>query len=151
MTALLERVAKAASTTAFGLSAAAVAFFLFAAAIVVGFLFWQTNNLLTRQVLAALNAEARILASEMKVGGRAKLTETVTALSRPGGTGLYYLADSNGTKIAGNLNRIPPELEADPRGGVFSYQLPKDGSETARLAGRHSRRPRHRRSPHYWP
>ena len=134
MTALLERVAKAASTTAFGLSAAAVAFFLFAAAIVVGFLFWQTNNLLTRQVLAALNAEARILASEMKVGGRAKLTETVTALSRPGGTGLYYLADSNGTKIAGNLNRIPPELEADPRGGVFSYQPPKDGSENTRLA-----------------
>ena len=82
MTALLERVAKAASTTAFGLSAAAVALFLFAAAIVVGFLFWQTNNLLTRQVVGALNAEARILSSEMNVGGRGKLIETVTTLSR---------------------------------------------------------------------
>jgi hypothetical protein len=65
VTALVERVAKAASTTAFGLSAAAVAFFLFAAAIVVGFLFWQTNNLLTHQVLGVLTAEARILSSEM--------------------------------------------------------------------------------------
>ncbi len=73
MTALLERVAKAASTTAFGLSAAAVAFFLLAAAIVVGFLFWQTNNLLTNQVLGVLTAEARIMASEMKAGGRPKL------------------------------------------------------------------------------
>ena len=134
MTAPLERVAKAASTTAFGLSAAAVAFFLFAAAIVVGFLFWQTNNLLTDQVLGALNAEARILASELKVGGSTKLTETVTALSRPGGTGLYYLADRNGTKIAGNLNRIPPELESDPRGGVFSYQPPKADNGNTRLA-----------------
>jgi signal transduction histidine kinase len=132
--ALLERVAKAASTTVFGLSAAAVAFFLFAAAIVVGFLFWQTNNLLTRQVLAALTAEARILASELNVGGPGKLTETVTALSRPGSIGLYYLADRNGAKIAGNLNRIPPELEADPQGGVFSYQPPAPPGGSPRLA-----------------
>jgi signal transduction histidine kinase len=134
VTALLERVAKAASTTAFGLSAAAVAFFLLAAAFVVGFLFWQTNNLLTDQVLGALRAESRILSSEMKDGGRAKLADTVAALSRPQGTGLYYLADSAGTKIAGNLNRIPPELDADPHGGVFSYQPPQEASGAARLA-----------------
>lgn len=122
MTALLERVAKAASTTAFGLSAAAVAFFLLAAALVVGFLFWQTNNLLTNQVLGVLTAESRILSSEMKVGGRAKLAETVGAMSRLQGAGLYYLADAAGVKIAGNLNRIPPELTEDAHGGVFSYQ-----------------------------
>jgi len=134
VTALLDRVAKAASTTAFGLSALAVAFFLFAAAIVVGVLFWQTNNLLTEQVLATLNGEARILTSEMKVGGQGKLIETVTALSRPQGTGLYYLADPDGTKIAGNLNRIPPELEAEGHGGVFTYQQTVDGKEKTHLA-----------------
>jgi signal transduction histidine kinase len=122
VTALLERVAKAASTTAFGLSAVAVAFFLLVAALVVGFLFWQTNNLLTNQVLGVLTAEARILSSEMKVGGRAKLAETVGAMSRLQGAGLYYLADPEGAKIAGNLNRIPPELTDDTHGGVFSYQ-----------------------------
>lgn len=128
MTALLERVAKAASTTAFGLSAAAVAFFLLAAALVVGFLFWQTNNLLTNQVLGVLTAEARILSSEMKVGGRAKLAETVGSMSRLQGAGLYYLADAGGVKIAGNLNRIPPELTEDAHGGVFSYQPAGDDS-----------------------
>ncbi|HEY8129564.1 MAG TPA: ATP-binding protein [Hyphomicrobium sp.] len=133
MTALLDRVAKAASTTAFGLSALAVASFLFAAAIVVGFLFWQTNKLLTDQVLSTLTAEARILSSEMKVGGQAKLAETVSALSRPQGTGLYYLADGSGTKIAGNLNRIPPEVDGDSRGGVFSYQ-PGDDQDGRHLA-----------------
>ncbi len=133
MTALLDRVAKAASTTAFGLSALAVALFLFAAAIVVGFLFWQTNKLFTDQVLATLTAESRILSSEMKVGGQTKLAETVAALSRPGGTGLYYLADVSGTKIAGNLNRIPPEIEADGHGGVFSYQ-PSESQGATHLA-----------------
>jgi signal transduction histidine kinase len=133
VTALLDRVAKAASTTAFGLSALAVAFFLFAAAIVVGFLFWQTNKLLTDQVLGTLTAEARILSSEMKVGGQTKLAETVSALSRPNGSGLYYLGDGSGTKIAGNLNRIPPELDADSRGGVFSYQ-PRDDEDKSHLA-----------------
>lgn len=133
MTALLDRVAKAASTTAFGLSALAVAFFLFAAAIVVGFLFWQTNKLFTDQVLATLTAESRILSSEMKVGGQMKLVETVTALARPRGTGLYYLADGTGAKIAGNLNRIPPEVAANKSGAVFSYQ-PKDDAGPSHLA-----------------
>ncbi|MFA7307125.1 MAG: ATP-binding protein [Hyphomicrobium sp.] len=131
MTALFERVAKAASTTAFGLSAAAVAFFLLAAAFVVGFLFWQTNNLLTNQVLGVLTAEARIMASEMKVGGRAKLAETVGAMSRLQGTGLYYLSDDNGVKIAGNLNRIPPELVENAHGGVFSYQPAGEAANAA--------------------
>ncbi|HET6390812.1 HAMP domain-containing sensor histidine kinase [Hyphomicrobium sp.] len=134
MTALLDRVAKAASTTTFGLSALAVAFFLFTAAVVVGVLFWQTNNLLTDQVLTTLNAEARILSSEMKVGGQGKLTETVTALSRPQGIGLYYLADANGRKIAGNLNRIPPEVEAEGHGAVFTYQQPAGGEDQTHLA-----------------
>jgi signal transduction histidine kinase len=133
VTALLDRIAKAASTTAFGLSALAVAFFLFAAAIVVGFLFWQTNKLFTDQVLATLTAESRILTSEMKVGGQTKLAETVAALARPQGTGLYYLGDSMGAKIAGNLNRIPPEIESDGHGGVFSYQ-PSEGQGAAHLA-----------------
>ncbi|WP_210269767.1 sensor histidine kinase [Hyphomicrobium methylovorum] len=132
--ARLERVAKAASTTAFGLSAAAVAFFLLSAAVVVGFLFWQTNNLLTGQVLGGLQAEARILSSEMQTGGLAKLSETVRSMSRTDGTGLYYLADRAGVKIAGNLNRIPPEIENDPRGGVFSYKPDLEEGSAAHLA-----------------
>ncbi|MET0408177.1 MAG: ATP-binding protein, partial [Hyphomicrobium sp.] len=108
----------------------AVAFFMFAAAVVVGFLFWQTNKLFTDQVLATLTAESRILTSEMKVGGQVKLVETIAALSRPQGTGLYYLANNAGAKIAGNLNRIPPELDAEGHGGVFSYQPTDDRGPT---------------------
>ena len=130
---LLDRVLKAASTTAFGLSALAVAVFVLASAVVGAFLTWQTNTLLTNQVLATLNAEARMLAAELETGGPRKLAESVSALSRPDGTGLYYYADADGTKLAGNLNRIPPELIEDPRGGVFSYQPSIEKGEMERL------------------
>ena len=85
-------------------------------------------------MLAALKAESRILSSDMKISGLDKLTETVTALSHPDGTGLYYLAGADGAKVAGNLNRVPPELEADARGSVFSYQPPRNAGAAARLA-----------------
>lgn len=128
-----DRVLKAASTTAFGLSALAVAVFVLVSAVVGVFLTWKTNTLLTNQVLATLNAEARMLTAELETGGRAKLIDSVTDLSRPDGTGLYFYADAHGTKIAGNLNRVPPELQEDPHGGVFTYQPSIEKGEMGRL------------------
>jgi hypothetical protein len=56
--ALFERLAKAASTTAFRLSAAAILLFFLAAGVIAALLFWQTNSVLTDQVLATLRGEA---------------------------------------------------------------------------------------------
>lgn len=131
MTALSERIIKVFSTTAFRLTVAAVIAFVIAAAVLAGVLFRQTNSILTEQVLATLRAEARVLRTDALGGGIATIAEKVAALSRPDGPGLYYLTDSAGVKLAGNLNRLPPELEASPQGGVFSYNtaLSAGGSE----------------------
>ena len=134
MTALFERLAKAASTTAFRLSAAAVIVFLLAAAAISGFLFWQTNTVLTDQVLGQLRAESQLLKAENAGGGPVAIAAAVTALSRPEGAGLYFLADPNGSKIAGNLNRVPPELAASPQGGVFRYKPERSAGAAERLA-----------------
>lgn len=134
MTALFERLATAASTTAFRLSAAAVIAFLLAAAAISGFLFWQTNSVLTDQVLGQLRAESQLLKAENAGGGPVAIAAAVTALSRPEGAGLYFLADPNGSKIAGNLNRLPPELEVSPQGGVFRYKPERSVSAAERLA-----------------
>ncbi len=134
MTALFERLATAASTTAFRLSAAAVIAFLLAAAAISGFLFWQTNSVLTDQVLGQLRAESQLLKAENAGGGPVAIAAAVTALSRPEGAGLYFLADPNGSKIAGNLNRVPPELEVSPQGGVFRYKPERSVSAAERLA-----------------
>jgi signal transduction histidine kinase len=134
VTALFERLATAASTTAFRLSAAAVIAFLLAAALISGFLFWQTNTVLTDQVLGQLRAESQLLKAENAGGGPVAIAAAVTALSRPEGAGLYFLADPNGVKIAGNLNRVPPELDVSPQGGVFRYKPERARDAPERLA-----------------
>ncbi len=60
--------------------------------------------------------------------------QTIAVLSRPEGPGLYYLADPNGRKLSGNLNRIPPEFADSPKGGVFIYQRRGESDGENRLA-----------------
>ncbi len=122
MTELFRRLNAMVSTTAFRLATGTVAFFLVIAAVLIGFLFWQTNQVLTEQVVATLNAEAEALKAEAKTGGQRGLIEAVVARSRPDGPGLYFLADPEGNKLAGNLSRSPPEISGERSGGVFRYR-----------------------------
>lgn len=134
MTGLFEKSAKVFRTTAFRLTAAAVVALVLAAAILTGVLFQQTNSILTDQVLTALRSEAQLLRSDA-LGGRIQdLAEKISSLSRPEGPGLYYLSDPAGQKIAGNLNRLPPELEDAPQGGVFHFSPLGAGPNDNRLA-----------------
>ncbi|MBR2536206.1 MAG: HAMP domain-containing protein [Hyphomicrobium sp.] len=135
MTALSDKFGRVFSTTAFRLTAAAVVALILAAAVLTGLLFRQTNSILTEQVLAALKTEAQLLRTDALGGTTAQLVAKVTALSRPDGPGLYFLTDATGAKIAGNLNRLPPELEESPQGGVFRYKPPATAQSAAeRLA-----------------
>lgn len=92
-----------------------------AAGAVINYLFWQTNNLLTVQVSQTLASEEKGLREQFQLGGLGLLRETVRERARAPGNGIYLLADANGLKVAGNLNRIPPEMKGT-RGGVFTYQ-----------------------------
>ncbi len=127
MTALFERLAKVFSTSAFRLALIAVALFLVLAALLAGILFWQTNKVLTEQVLTVLRAESDVLKGEA-ASGQSALADAIASRSRPEGPALYYLADGSGAKLAGNLSRVPPELAGRSDGGVFRYK-PERGSE----------------------
>jgi signal transduction histidine kinase len=119
--ALPDRLTRAVSTTAFRVAAITAAAYLAFAGLVVGLLLWQTNRVLTSQVLTTLHGEAELLRGEAQSGDRAALVRAVEARSRPGGPGLYYLADASGQKLAGNLSRLPPEIVGSATGGVFRY------------------------------
>lgn len=121
------------ATQAFRLAAASAAAFLLVAALIVGTLFWQTNTLLTEHVVEDLRAEAAGLAAEADRADTAALAERIRALSRSGGTSLYFLADAAGAKLAGNLAALPPEIAVSPTGGVFRYAREGDAAGTARL------------------
>lgn len=127
--ALPERLAHAFSTTAFRVAAITVAVYLVFAGIVVGLLLWQTNRVLTSQVLSTLSAEAALLKAEAKSGGRDAVVRAVEARSRAEGPGLYFLADAQGDKLAGNLSRLPPEMASTPSGGVFRYTPGAEGDD----------------------
>jgi signal transduction histidine kinase len=131
--ALPDRLARIVSTTAFRVAAITVAVYLAFAGLVVGLLLWQTNRVLTNEVLATLRSEAALLKAEAQDGDAAALVRAVETRSRPGGPGLYYLADPSGKKVAGNLSRLPPEIVDSAAGGVFRY-APDPISTHERLA-----------------
>lgn len=116
-----------AQTTAFRLIASYVAVFVAAAAVIAGTLVWQTNEVLTRQVLSTIAAEADGLRALWQSQGAGAVAEPVAARSRLSQTHLYILVDRDGTKIAGNLSRWPPELGSGS-GGLYRY-TPAAGSE----------------------
>lgn len=118
--------------TPFRIAAGIVALFVVTAAIIGAVLFQLTNQVLTEQVLASLRAEADAAAAEARAGGVAALSSAIVERSRRSGPSLYFLSDPNGTKLAGNLSRVPPELGSSASGGVFRYEA-KPG-EPARLA-----------------
>jgi signal transduction histidine kinase len=124
---------RAVSTTAFRAAAVAVAAYLVCAGVIVGLLLWQTNRVLTDQVLETLSAEADLLSAEAKEGDVGELARAVQARSQSGGPGLYFLADKTGKKLAGNLSRMPPELAGEPAGGVFRYASDYKDPEKTRL------------------
>lgn len=133
MTALFELLRRSMATTAFRLAAASAAGFLIVAALIAGVLFWQTNKILTEHVISNLRLEASELARQAGGEGIEALTATVNARSRPEGPDLYFLSDAGGRKLAGNLNRLPPELGDSPQGGVFRYENVSAGATVSRL------------------
>jgi signal transduction histidine kinase len=119
--ALVDTSPRLLGTTAFRLAAGTVAAFLAAAAVIVVVLSWQTNAMLTSQVLAGLDAEKAEI--ERGHSDAEALKEAIRSRSRPGGPALYFLADAQGRKQAGNLNRLPPELAGSANGGTFRYEV----------------------------
>jgi signal transduction histidine kinase len=64
----------------------------------------------------------------------AAVADLIKLRSRPEGPGIYFIADQRGTKLAGNLNRLPPELDVTSNGGVFTYEAATGDPGAKRLA-----------------
>ena len=117
------------ATSAFRITALVVAGFVTTAAIVVGILFWQTNNLLTAQVLQNLSQDRAALEEVWRASGPQALTAAVGARSKAPepGASLLILLDAAGVRLAGNLERWPAELADKPQGGTFTYGAGPNG------------------------
>jgi signal transduction histidine kinase len=122
-------------STPFRLTLAYMGAFLLAAALVVGFIAWRANDLLSNKVVETLQAEVTGLREQYQAGGAERLAAVVAQRSQQPGSGLYLLIDPAGRRIAGNLSRVPPELQAGGQGGEFVYVPNPDDR---RAAARHA-------------
>jgi signal transduction histidine kinase len=127
----VRQLSKLLLTSTFRWLAAYLLVFIAASAIVVGYLFWHTNDLLTRQLVQTLAAEVTGLREQFQSGGLPVLAATIQQRSDSTTGALYLLTGSDGRRAAGNLEAVPSELKTSPAGALFAYRR---GSDSSRLA-----------------
>ncbi len=124
----MRAVLAAAGTSGFRLVSVYIAVVALGGAVIFGALYWLTNDLLTRQLVETMTVEAEGITSIAKAGGERAVARAIAERStRPGR--IYLLLDQGGAKVAGNLDRWPPEVPADAAGGTFRYQTASEQAE----------------------
>ena len=116
MTALIRLL----SSTPFRLALAYMGAFVVAAGLIVGFIAWRANDLLTNKVVETLEAEITGLREQFQAGGAQRLAAVVGQRAGEPGSSLYLLVDATGRKVGGNLDPGPPEFGSAPRGSGFT-------------------------------
>lgn len=130
MTALTRLVA----SLPFRLTVAYMGAFVLAAALIVLYVAWQANELLTSKAIDALGAEVANLRAQFQAGGPQgpqRLESVIRYRVGEPGSGLYLLVDAHGNKRAGNLPAMPSVLVPDGQGQLFSYRRASEGEGAA--------------------
>ncbi len=131
MTALTRLI----SSIPFRLTVAYMGAFVVAAALIVGFVAWRANALLTTRAVEAMSAEIAALREQFQAGGPPRLIGVINERVSEPGSNLYLLLDATGRKVAGNLAMMPTELADATQGQVFTYVRTSGGAKTGpRLA-----------------
>jgi signal transduction histidine kinase len=102
--------AKILKTSTFRLAAIYLLIFAISVGAILAYVFWNTAGLLERQTDATIRAEVQALADQYRLLGLRGIAETVQRRSAERGGGVYLLADSNGKRVAGNLEAVPPQM-----------------------------------------
>lgn len=146
---LARSLAALATTRAFQQAAVFVAAALIAGGIIMWLLLSRASDIVSAQVIETMMVEADGIAEIADTAGPLAAIDAVTRRSRASASRLYLLVSSQGTKLAGNLERWPHELPP-PRqrgvgparpatspsaGGVFEYRMSADNSRTSVAAG----------------
>jgi signal transduction histidine kinase len=124
---LLDHHTRLIASTPFRLTVAYMGGFILAAALIVGFVSWRANQLLTSNTVEALTSEVAALRRQFEAHGLSGLNAAINERVVAPGSNLYLLVDLVGHKLAGNLSALPAEFTRDSQGGVFSYQAGSEG------------------------
>lgn len=101
---------KILKTSTFRLAAIYLLVFAVSVGAILAYVFWNTAGLLERQTDATIRAEVQALADQYRILGLRGIVETIQRRSAERGGGVYLLADSDGKRVAGNLEAVPPQV-----------------------------------------
>ena len=121
-------------TTTFRLSLIFLILFGAAAAVAIGYIYWNTTVLLSRQLDETIEAEIQGLAEQYRSGGLTRLVNTVAGRSLTPGSSLYLVTDRAGGRIAGNLSSVSRDLWNTVGRVQFVYTRPTEGGSENRVA-----------------
>ncbi len=124
-------------TTAFKLTAFFLAVFTVFAAFLIGTIARNTNDILQMQMAAAIDSELQSIELQYQRGGMPWVGRVVELRSRQPGASLYYVTDSDGKRVAGNVESVPDAVLATTgtKPQVVPYMLrDEEGSVNPRTA-----------------
>ena len=93
-------------TTAFKLTIAYLTIFALFAAFLLGYFAWNTQRVITQQIIETINTEIVGLAEQYNQGGIRRLVLVVDSRSRRPGSNLYLVSTASGEGLAGNIGSL---------------------------------------------
>lgn len=132
--AMAEHTEATLTSSAFRIAAASIAVLLLVVTVIAYALLRQSEAVLTAEVLGTLRADAAAIELVAASGGNAAVRQSLNVRMSADPRRLYLFAAAEGTKLEGNIDRMPPEIAARPTGGVFTYRKPDAKDEIDRQA-----------------
>lgn len=130
----MARFGRLMRTTAFKLSAVYLGLFVVFAVAVLGYISWNTQRLLDRQITENIESEINALAEQYRQGGIRRLIGVMERRGRQSGSFLYVLVDLRGDSVSGNAILRVPALDQRPGWMEARFNWPDEGEEVRRLA-----------------
>ncbi len=127
-------VLKLFRTTTFRLALVFMVLFGAAASGAIGYIYWNTNVLLSRQLEQTIQAEIQGLAEQYNSGGMTKLARIIANRSLTPGNSLYLVTNRRGKRVTGNLSSISEDLWNSEGRVEFIYDRPGRKGIESRLA-----------------
>lgn len=130
----MTTLAKLVRASAFRLAMLFLGIFALSSILVIGYIYYATNVLLSRQLTDSIEAEAASLAEQYVAGGTVRLLAAVQQRAAIAGNSLYLIADAGGRPLAGNLYGAPADVMGEAGWHEFPYRRIEAGETSQRLA-----------------
>ena len=118
----LSRFAQLWRTSTVRLTATFILIFGIFSILLLGFIGWQSSVSIQRQQANDIDREVRVLQRIDANQGVRALAFAVERISRAPGPGVYYLGDTTGGYLLGNITEVPVEVLLTPGTYGFDYE-----------------------------